>query len=135
MNARLALRPYPRNIRTVKLRYYPLLLVMLLPACSRSNELTAGGVYTTRSACPIVGIPAATGDMTLFNPPSSREAAAIDVTATITNVRATCHESADQIVSTATFDVFAIRSDASQPRQVILPYFDAAVQGGSQVVA
>ena len=135
MNARLPLRPYPRIIRAVKLRYYPLLLAMLLPACARNNELIEGGVYTTRSACPIVGIPAATGDITLFNPASSRDAAAIDVTATITNVRATCQETADQIVSTATFDVFAIRRDATQARQVILPYFDVAVQGGTQVVA
>ncbi len=119
----------------MKLRYYPLLLALTLAACARNNELIEGGVYTTRSACPIVGIPAATGDMTLFNPPSSRDAAAIDVTATITNLRATCQETADQIVSTATFDVLAIRRDATQARQVVLPFFDAAVQGGTQVVA
>ena len=119
----------------MKLRYYPLLLVMLLPGCSRSNELIQGGVYTTRSACPIVGVPAATGDITLFNPPASRDAAAIDVTATITNVRATCQDTADQIISTATFDVLAIRRNATQARQVVLPYFDVAVQGGTQVVA
>jgi hypothetical protein len=71
----------------------------------------------------------------LFNPPSSRDAAAIDVTATITNVRATCQETADQIISTATFDVLAIRRDATQARQVVLPFFDVAVQGGTQVVA
>jgi hypothetical protein len=135
MNAQLPFRPFSRIIHAVKFRYYPLLLVLLLPACSRSNELFQGGVYTTRSACPIVGVPAATGDVTLFNPPSSRDAAAIDVTATITNVRATCQEAGDQIISTATFDVLAIRRDATQARQVVLPFFDVAVQGGTQVVA
>ena len=45
-----------------------------------------------RSACPIVGVPAGTGDVTLFNPPGSTDSRAIDVTATITDVRATCQD-------------------------------------------
>ena len=119
----------------MKLRYYPLLLLLLLPACSRNYQIYQGGVFTTRSACPIVGIPAATGDMTLFDPANSRAASAIDVTATITNVRVTCQETADQIVSTATFDVLGMRRNPAGARQVVLPFFDVAVQGGSQVVA
>lgn len=120
----------------VKLIRYPLLLsLLLLPACSRSGTIEEGGVWTTRSACPIVGIPAATGDVTLFNPPSSRDAAAIDVTATITNVRSTCQELGDQIVSTATFDVLGSRRNTAEARQVVLPFFDVAVQGGDRVVA
>jgi hypothetical protein len=119
----------------VKLRYIPLLLVLTLPACSRQGEIGEGGIYTTRSACPIVGIPAATGDMTIFDPANSREAAAIDVTATITNVRSVCQDQGDYIVSTATFDVLAVRRNPAAARQVVLPYFSSAVQGGSQVVA
>jgi len=124
-----------RNIKPVKLRLPSLLLMLLLAACSRRGEIEEGGIYTVRSACPQVAIPAATGDVTLFNPPGQQDASAIDVTATITNVRATCSESGDQVVSVATFDVLAIRRDAGQARQLVLPYFDVVVQAGSQVVA
>ena len=119
----------------MKLRLLPLLVLALVPACSREGQLGGGGVYTRRSACPIVGVPAATGDVTLFNPPSSTAAAAIDVTATITNVRASCQDSGDTIVSVASFDVVAIRRDAGPARQVVLPYFNVVLQGGTEVVA
>lgn len=119
----------------MKLRLPSLLLVLLLAACSRQGEIADGGIYTVRSACPQVAIPAATGDVTLFDPPGQAEADAIDVTATMTNVRATCGEAGNDVVSTATFDVVATRRDAAQPRQVVLPYFDIAMRAGSQVVA
>jgi hypothetical protein len=119
----------------VKLRLSSLIALTLLAGCSREGLFEAGGVYTTRSACPLVGIVGATGDITLFNPPASTAAAAIDVTATITNVRSTCQEAGDQIISTATFDVVALRRDAGAARQVVLPYFDVAMQGGSNVAA
>jgi hypothetical protein len=109
--------------------------VSLLTACSREGEVGDGGVFITRSACPLVGIPAATGDVTLFNPPSSRDAAAIDVTATITNLFANCNETGDRIISNAGFDVVAVRRDAGPARQVVLPFFSVAVQGGSQIAA
>lgn len=113
-----------------------LICAALLSGCSRNMELADGGVYTTRSACPIVGIPAATGDITLFNPSNSRDASAIDVTATITNVVASCDDTTgDQILSNVLFDVQAIRTDASQARQVVLPYFVVVLQGGSRVVS
>jgi hypothetical protein len=70
----------------MKLRYLPLLVLPLLSACSRGGQIEDGGVYITRSVCPLLGIPAATGDVTLFNPATSRDASAIDVTATITNL-------------------------------------------------
>jgi len=119
----------------VKLRLTALVLVLLSAGCSREGELTQMGVYVTRSACPQVGIPAATGDVTLFNPANQTDAASIDVTATLTNVRATCDETGANIVSTATFDVIGSRRDATQARTVVLPYFDVAMQGGTQVVA
>ena len=121
----------------VKLRLAPLLLIALLPACGREGELAdaAGGVYARRSACPIVGIPAATGDITLFSPPGRTDAGAIDVTATITNLRSVCDDTGNEIISTATFDVLANRRNAGPARQVVLPYFDVVLQGGSEVVA
>lgn len=119
----------------MKLRILSLLILSLLSACSRRGQIEDGGVYVTRSACPLIGIPAATGDITLFNPPQSRDAAAIDVTATITNLFNNCNETGDRVLSNAGFDVVAVRRDAGPARQVVLPFFSAAVQGGSQIVA
>jgi hypothetical protein len=113
----------------------PLLVSLALFGCSREGELTTAGVTIVRSACPAVAIPAATGDVTVFNPPSSRDAAAIDVVATMTNVRSTCAETGEYLVTNATFDVHAQRRDASGARQVVLPYFTTVVQAGTNVVA
>ncbi len=119
----------------MKLRLTALALVLLATACSREGEITQGGIYITRSACPQVGVPAATGDITLFNPANRSDAAALDVSAAITNVRSTCDETGANIVSTASFDVVATRRDAGEARTVVLPYFTVAMQGGTQVVA
>lgn len=119
----------------MKLRLIPLLLIALLPACARQGTIMEGGVLTFRSACPIVGIPAGTGDLTLFDPAGRTDAAAIDVTATITNVRAQCQDVGAELVSTASFDVVAVRRAPGPARQVVLPFFDTVVQGGDRVIA
>lgn len=109
-----------------------------LAGCSRDGELDIGtgvGVNVTRSGCPAVAVPDGTGDITLFNPTSSQDANAIDVVASITNIRPNCNESGEKIFSQASFDVQARRSDARGSRTVTLPYFDTVVQGGSAVVA
>jgi hypothetical protein len=110
------------------------LIPMTLVACSTpNNEVVDTGVTATRSACPAVAIPAATGDITLFNPESSRDASAIDVVANITNLRSTCNESGATIVTNVTFDVQAQRRDGRGAREVVLPYFAVALQGGTQI--
>jgi hypothetical protein len=122
----------------VKLRLAALLAVSLLSACRHVGDVTAdngGGVYAVRSACPIAGIPAGTGDITLFNPAGSTAASAIDVTAAISDVRTTCQDAGNDVISTATFTITALRRDAGPARQVIVPYFDVALQGGSNVAA
>jgi hypothetical protein len=122
----------------VKLRLAALLALTLLSACRHSGDLTAdngGGVYAVRSSCPIVGVPAGTGDVTLFDPAGSTDSRAIDVSATITDVRATCQDAANDVVSTATFTVVALRRDAGPARQVVLPYFDVALRGGTSIAA
>ena len=119
----------------MKLRLIPLMILALLPACNREGNPEQGGIYVRRSACPIPGIPAGTGDVTLFDPSNSVAADAIDVTATLTNLRSTCNDTGDQIVSTVSFDVVATRRDASAAREVVLPYFDVVLQAGNQVVA
>ena len=63
------------------------------PRAAAARTIEDGGVYTRRTVCPQVAIPAATGDVTLFDPAGRTDAAAIDVVATITNVRSTCSES------------------------------------------
>ncbi|MCL6739954.1 hypothetical protein LZ518_02220 [Sphingomonas sp. RB56-2] len=119
----------------MKRRLTALALVFLAAACSKEGEITETGIYVTRSVCPQVGIPAATGDITLFNPSNRTDAAALDVSAAMTNVRSTCDDSGANVVSTVTFDVVATRRDAAEARTVVLPYFTVAMQGGSQIVA
>lgn len=122
----------------MKLRLAALAALIPLSACRHTGDLTSengGGVYAVRSACPIAGIPAGTGDITLFNPPGSVEARAIDISAAITDLRATCQDSGDDVVSTATFTVIGLRRDAGPARQVILPYFNVALRGGADIAA
>ena len=107
----------------------------MLSGCKTPGSIEEGGMYVTRSTCPQVGIPAGTGDITLFSPPGRTDAAAIDVVATITNLRASCTEEAAYVVSTASFDVVATRRDAAEARQVTLPYYNVVAQGGSDIVA
>lgn len=122
----------------MKLRLAAIAAVVLLSACRHAGDVTAengGGIYSIRSACPIAGIPAGTGDITLFNPPSSTDASAIDVTAAISQVRTNCQDVGNDVVSTATFTITALRRDVGPARQVVLPYFDVALQGGQNVAA
>ena len=110
--------------------------LLTVAACSRDGEIdSTGGIAVTRSACPAVAIPANTGDITSFDPASSRDARAIDVVATITNVRSTCGDGATDVVSNATFDVIARRRDSGSERTVVVPYFATVVRGGTTVVS
>ena len=111
------------------------LLSLSLAGCATDGEITGQGILTTRSACPSVAIPAGTGDITLFNPPSSRDATAIDVVATLTNVRTTCNDSGADLVTTASFDIQAQRRNPSGEREVVLEYFGTVLQGGTNPVS
>ena len=93
------------------------------------------GITALRSVCPAVGVPEFLGDVTTFSPAGVRTADAIDVTASITNVRSQCDDSGAEVYSTATFDVIALRRNTSGARTVTLPYFSTVVRGGSSVVA
>ncbi|WP_188236929.1 hypothetical protein [Sphingopyxis sp. LK2115] len=110
----------------------------MVAGCARDNEIeVAGGVgiTATRSACPAVAVPLHTGDITLFDPATSRDARAIDIVATITNVTPQCNDSGDKVYQLATFDVIATRRDAGPARTVTLPYYATVLQGGTAVVA
>ena len=114
----------------------PTALVLLAGGCAHAGDITEGGGITAmRTPCPEVAVPAGTGDVTLFSPATSRDASAIDVSATLTDVRSTCDATGEQVVTNVTFQVNAIRSHADAARDVTLPYYIAVVQGGSAVVA
>lgn len=111
---------------------------LALGGCARDNELdlSAGvGVTASRTLCPAVGVPTHTGDVTIFDPATSRDSRAIDVVATITNLRTTCNDVESRVYVGSTFDVIATRRDAGPARDVVLPYYSAIVQGGTAVVA
>lgn len=111
------------------------LILLAAGGCTRTGEITEGGIAALRSACPRVGVPAGTGDITTFNPPASREAKAIDVVAAMTNVTSVCDDAGDDIVTTVSFHVLATRPNGGPARDVSLPYFLTVVQGNSAVVA
>ena len=107
---------------------------MLLGGCgTKSGEFTVEGITAIRSACPNVAVPAATGDITLFNPADSEDQAAIDLVAVLTHVRSTCTDVGENVVTDVSFDVLARRTDTKGARDVVLPYFVTVVQGGTQV--
>lgn len=120
---------------TKRIMAVPALLLLAIAGCASKGDITESGITAIRSSCPTVAIPAATGDITTFNPAASRDASAIDVVASITNLRSTCDESGDHIVTNATFDVYGQRRDPHGERDVVLDYFVTVVQGGTNVVA
>lgn len=116
--------------------FIPLVAMALLAGCARNGDLDeTGGIIATRSACPAVAVAANTGDITLFDPPASRDARAVDVVAVVTNVRSTCTDAGADVSAAATFDVLARRSSGVGARDVVLPYFVVIVRGGDNVVA
>ena len=111
-------------------------LAAAVAGCAGEGDLIINqgvGITAVRTACPAVGVPHYTGDVTLFREPGDRTADNIDLTATITNVRSTCDETGERIYSEATFDVLARRTDASAARRVELPYFSTVLRGGTAV--
>lgn len=112
--------------------------IATVAGCAKDNEIDlAGGVgiTATRSPCPAVAVPLHTGDITLFDPASSRDAAAIDVVAAVTNLVSQCNDSGEKVYQLADFDIVATRRDAGPARTVAIPYFSTVVQGGTAVVA
>lgn len=110
----------------------------LVAGCAKDNEIdVAGGVgiTSTRSACPAVAVPLYTGDITLFDPATSRDASAVDIVASITNLTPQCNDQAEKVYQQASFDVIATRRDAGPARSVTIPYFSTVVQGGTAVIA
>ena len=104
--------------------------LLMLAACGGGNPLKF-----TRSPCPAAGTLQYASEATLFSPETSRDASAIDVTAAITNVRATCAESTERLNSQLSFDVVAQRASAGGAREVTLPYFAVVLRAGDQLLS
>ncbi len=107
--------------------------------CAKDNEIDVSGgvgITATRSACPAVAVPLHTGDVTLFDPATSRDASAIDIVAAMTNVVPQCNDTgSEKVYQLVNFDVVATRRDAGPARTVTLPYYATVLQGGTVVVA
>lgn len=109
---------------------------LMIGACApRAGQFTLEGITAVRTACPVIAVPAATGDITLFNPANSTDLSALDVTATVTNLRSKCFDSGEYVQTDVTFDVLARRNDVAAARDVTIPYFVTVVQGGTAVVS
>lgn len=108
-----------------------------LGGCRSKGEIVVEegvGVTAVRGACPAVGVPDYTGDITLFRGSGAPTADNIDVVAALTKVRTTCDSSGEKVFATTTFDVLARRTDTQGARQVSLPYFVTVLRGGSAVI-
>ena len=124
--------------RTRLLALTALPLLALAAGCSKKGDLVIDqgvGVSALRSACPTVGVPDYTGDVTTFSAPGRTDSGAIDVTAALTNVRSRCNDAGGKVYTSVEFDVLGRRADVRGARSVQLPYFVTVVRGGSAVVA
>jgi hypothetical protein len=109
-----------------------------LAGCRSKGELVVDegvGVTAVRGACPAVGVPDYTGDITLFRTPGVQTADNIDVVAALTGLRTTCNDTGDKVYAQTTFDVLARRTDTRGARQVSLPYFVTVLRGGTAVIS
>jgi len=114
-----------------------LAIPVALAGCKSKGELviTEGvGVSAVRTACPAVGIPDYTGNITLFRTAGVQTADNIDLVASMTNLRTSCDDSSAKVYANATFDVLARRTDTRGSRHVELPFYSTVLRGGTQVV-
>ncbi|GAA4773447.1 hypothetical protein [Novosphingobium ginsenosidimutans] len=118
--------------------YAAVTIAAALAGCRGTGDLVVDegvGITAVRSACPAVGVPDYTGDVTLFRTPGVATADNIDLVAALTNVRSTCNETGERVYTAATFDVLARRTDVRGARTVTLPYFVTVLRGGSAVIS
>ena len=122
----------------------PIALAAALAGCKSTGDIVVDegvGVTAIRSACPAVGIPDHTGDVTLFRSPAAGATADnIDLVAAMTNVRSQCSDgpkagTSAKVYSSVNFTVTARRTDTRGARTVTLPYFVTVLRGGTAVVS
>ena len=114
--------------------------LLVLAGCTKNHgELVVDdtvGVTALRSACPLVGIPEMTGDITLLAP-GRLDSNAIDTVAAITDLRKSCDSDPRQskLTTRVDFNVLARRNDTRGARHLDLPYFSVVERGGGTIVA
>ena len=72
-----------------------LAVTALVSGCASKGELVVDdgvGITAVRTSCPAVGIPNYTGDVTLFRDGDARDVSAIDLAASMTDVRGNCDQ-------------------------------------------
>ncbi len=115
-----------------------LLATSALAGCKSVGDIVVEngvGVSAVRTACPGVGIPDYTGDITLFRTPGATDAGSLDLVANLTQVRSHCNSGGARVAAGVDFVVQARRYDTRGARTVTLPYFVTVLRGGSAVVA
>lgn len=113
-------------------------LAIALAGCRGTGDIVVDegvGITAVRTACPAVGVPDYTGDITLFRTPGVTTADNIDVVAAMTDVRSTCNDSGDKVYATTTFNVLGRRTDTRGARTVTVPYFVTVLRGGTAVIS
>lgn len=113
-------------------------LAIALAGCRGTGDIVVDegvGITAVRSACPAVGVPDYTGDITLFRSAGVTTADNIDVVAAMTDVRSTCNDSGEKVYATTSFNVLARRTDTRGARTVAVPYFVTVLRGGTAVVS
>jgi len=127
-----------RRMRQISQLTLALAATALVAGCKSKGDIVVDegvGITAIRTACPSVGIPDFTGDITTFRVPGSTAASDLDVTASMTNVRTQCNPNGEKVYATVSFNVLARRNDTAGARTVTLPYFVTVVRGGNAVVA
>ncbi len=103
--------------------------LVLLAGCNTNPLLVK------RSQCPAVAIPFHVGAVTKFDPPQSRNADAIALTAQIVDLQGNCTEGPEFLTTEVSYTVVAQRRDKGPAKQVYLPIFVALAQGGNVLVS
>ena len=89
-----------------------------------------------RTVCPAVAVPWYAGDTTLFAAgDTTRSAQAVDVVATITDVRGNCADIGATLETDVSFTVIARRTATVGARSLTLPFFASVVNGGNLLVS
>lgn len=131
---------------------------VLVAGCASKGEIVVDegvGITAVRTTCPAVGIPDYTGNITLFTAPSAspvdgHDARAIDVSASMTDVRSTCDQASagpssrnkrrpvpagGEVHTSVALRIEARRTDTAGARDVTLPWFITVLRGNSSVVS
>ncbi len=111
------------------------LAAMGLGAAALVAGCNTNPLLVERSQCPAVAVPYHVGSVTRFDPPQSRNADAIALTAQITDLQGNCIEGAEFLTTEVNFVVAGQRRVKGPAKQVYLPMFVALAQGGNVLVS